>query len=143
MYGYPIEISVEDSNEKNPSSGRYSLEQNKWITEPTDFQDASLNIKYIKDYAAKVMTEIDKLEKSIKKETDRHKIEVMATKVEKIFTKLKNLRSEGLESKKKEMSSGNVIYKLVRRMKYIDKIWNIVNYAYDRVNTITEKRNRM
>ena len=87
------------------------------------------------------MTEIDNIEKNIKKETDRHKIEVMATKVERIFTKLKNLRSEGLESKKKEMSSGNVIYKLVRRMKYIDKIWNLVNYAYDRVNTITEKRN--
>lgn len=140
VYGYPIEISVEDSGEKNPSSGRYSLEQNKWLTEPTDFQDATLNTKYIKDYAAKVMTEIDKLEKNIKKETDRHKIEVMANKVENIFNKLKNLRSEGLESKKKEMSSGNVIYKLVRRMKYIDKIWNLVNYAYDRVNTITEKR---
>lgn len=142
VYGYPIEISVEDCNEKNPSSGRYSLEQNKWITEPTDFQDATLNKKYIKDYSAKVMTEIDKLEKSIKSETDRHKIEVMANKVEKIFTKLKNLRSEGLESKKKEMSSGNVIYKLVRRMKYIDKIWSLVNYAYDKVNTITEKKSR-
>lgn len=142
VYGYPIEISVEDCNEKNPSSGRYSLEQNKWITEPTDFQDATLNKKYIKDYSAKVMTEIDKLEKSIKSETDRHKIEVMANKVEKIFTKLKNLRSEGLESKKKEMSSGNVIYKLVRRMKYIDKIWSLVNYAYDKVNTIMEKKSR-
>lgn len=140
VYGYPIEISVEDSNEKNPSSGRYSLEQNNWVTEPTDFQDATLNKKYIKDYSAKVMTEIDKLEKSIKSETDRHKIEVMANKVEKIFTKLKNLRSEGLESKKKEMSSGNVIYKLVRRMKYIDKIWSLVNYAYDKVNTITENK---
>lgn len=142
VYGYPIEISVEDSNEKNPSSGRYSLEQNKWITEPTDFQDATLNKKYIKDYSAKVMTEIDKLEKNIKNETDRHKIEVMANKVEKIFTKLKNLRSEGLDSKKKEMSSGNVIYKLVRRMNYIDKIWSLVNYAYDKVNTITEKKRR-
>lgn len=140
VYGYPIEISVEDSNEKNPSSGRYSLEKNEWITEPTDFQNATLNTKYIKDYAAKVMTEIDSLEKSMKRETDRHKLEVMGNKVEKIFTKLKNLRSEGLESKQKEMSSGNVIYKLVRRMKYIDKIWNLVNYAYDKVNTITEKR---
>lgn len=142
VYGYPIEISVEDSGKKNLSSGRYSLEQNKWLTEPTDFQDASLNKKYIKDYSAKIMTEIDKLEKDIKSESDRHKIEVMANKVEKIFTKLKNLRNEGLESKKKEMSSGNVIYKLVRRMKYIDKIWNIVNYAYDKVNTITEKKIR-
>ena len=142
IYGFPIEISVEDSNEKNPSSGKYSLEDNKWVVEPSDFQDAKLNARYIKDYSAKVMTEIDKIDRQIDKETDRHKIEVLGNKIEKIFNRLKNLRTEGLKSNQKEMSSGNIIYKLIRRMKYIDKIWNIANKAYDKVNSITEnKRN--
>mgnify|MGYP003548488218 FL=1 len=142
IYGFPIEISVEDSNEKNPSSGKYSLEDNKWVVEPSDFQDAKLNARYIKDYSAKVMTEIDKIDRQIDKETDRHKIEVLGNKIEKIFNRLKNLRAEGLKSNQKEMSSGNIIYKLIRRMKYIDKIWNIANKAYDKVNSINEnKRN--
>lgn len=142
IYGFPIEISVEDSNEKNPSSGKYSLEDNKWVVEPSDFQDAKLNARYIKDYSAKVMTEIDKIGHQIDKETDMHKIEVLGNKIEKIFNRLKNLRAEGLKSTQKEMSSGNIIYKLIRRMKYIDKIWNIANKAYDKVNSITEnKRN--
>ena len=142
IYGYPIEISVEDSSEKNPSSGKYSLEDNNWVVEPSDFQDARLNAKYIKDYSAKVMTEIDKIDNQIDNENDRHKIEILGQKVEKIFNRLKNLRAEGLKSRQKEMSSGNIIYKLIRRMKYIDKIWNIANKAYDKVNSITEgKRN--
>ena len=88
------------------------------------------------------MTEIDKIDRQIDKETDRHKIEVLGNKIEKIFNRLKNLRTEGLKSNQKEMSSGNIIYKLIRRMKYIDKIWNIANKAYDKVNSITEnKRN--
>ena len=43
IFGYPIEISVEDSNKDNPSSGLYSLYKNKWIVEPNDFQDAVIN----------------------------------------------------------------------------------------------------
>lgn len=140
IYGFPIEISIEDANERNPSSGKYSLESNKWIKEPSDFQDAKLNAKYIKDYSAKVMTEIDKIEKQIDNETDRHKIEVLGNKIENIFSRLKNLRAEGLKSSQKEMSSGNIIYKLIRRMKYIDKIWNIANKAYDKANSITENK---
>lgn len=142
IYGFPVEISVEDSNKKNVMSGRYSLEKNEWITEPSDFQDAILNKNYIKEYSAKIMTEIDNIEKQIHKETDKHKIEVLSNNIEKIFSKIKNLRIEGLKSKKKEMSSGNIIYKLIRRMKYIDKIWDIVNYAYDKSQTITERANK-
>lgn len=140
IYGFPIEISVENTNERNPSSGKYSLESNEWVKDPSDFQDAKLNAKYIKDYSAKVMTEIDKIEKQINNETDRHKIELLGNKIENIFTRLKNLRAEGLKSKQKEMSSGNIIYKLIRRMKYIDKIWSIANKAYDKVNSITENK---
>lgn len=89
IYGYPIEISVEDSNENNPSSGRYSLESNRWLTEPNDFQDSSLNTAYIKKFAAKIMTEIDDIEQKINNETDTHKIELLGDKVEKIFKRLK------------------------------------------------------
>lgn len=140
IYGYPIEISVEDSNENNPSSGRYSLESNRWLTEPNDFQDSSLNTAYIKKFAAKIMTEIDDIEQKINNETDTHKIELLGDKVEKIFKRLKNIRNEGLNSRQKEMSSGNIIYKLIRRMKYLDKIWKIANKAYDNINSLKEKK---
>lgn len=140
IFGFPIEISVEDSNEDNPSSGRYSLYKNKWIVEPNDFQDAIISQSFVKKQAAKYMSQIDKIEKELETETDLHKCEKCGDKVYKIFDKLKNMRNEGLESEKKEMSSGNIIYKIMRRGGYIDKIWEIYNTSYDKVNSLNDKR---
>lgn len=140
IFGYPIEISVEDSNEDNPSSGRYSLYKNKWLVEPDDFQDAIINKEFVKKRAAMFMTQIDDIEKKFNKETDMHCCEKYGDQVYKIFDKLKNMRSDGLASDKKEMSSGNIIYKIIRRSGYLDKIWDIVNSSYDKVNSIEEKK---
>lgn len=140
IFGYPVEISVEDSNEDNPSSGRYSLYKNKWIVEPNDFQDAKINQDFVKKRAALFMSQIDDIEKKFNKETDMHRCEKYGDQVYKIFDKLKNMRSDGLASDKKEMSSGNIIYKIIRRSGYLDKIWDIVNLSYDKANSIEEKR---
>lgn len=140
IFGFPIEISVEDSNENNPSSGRYSLYKNKWIVEPNDFQDAVINQDYVKRQAAKYMSQIDDIENKLNNENDLHKCENYGEKIYKIFDKLKNLRSDGLASDKKEMSSGNIIYKIIRRAGYIDKIWDIYNSSYDKVNSISERK---
>lgn len=140
IFGYPIEISVEDSNENNPSSGRYSLYKNKWLVEPDDFQDAIINQEFVKKRAATFITQIDDIEKKFQNETDSHKCEKYGDKVYKIFDKLKKMRSEGLASDKKEMSSGNIIYKIIRRTGRLDKIWDIVNSSYDKVNSIEEKK---
>lgn len=140
VFGFPIEISVEDSNEDNPSTGRYSLYKNKWIVDPNDFQDAVLNQDYVKKRAATFMSQIDDIEKKLNSENDKQKCEKYGNKVYKIFDKLKKMRSDGLETDKKEMSSGNIIYKIMRRAGYIDKIWEIYNLSYDKANSITENK---
>ena len=140
IFGFPIEISVEDSNENNESTGRYSLYKNKWVVEPDDFQDAVINQDYVKKRAATFMTQIDDVEKKLNNESDTHKCEKYGDKVYKIFGKLKTMRTEGLASDKKEMSSGNIIYKIMRRAGYIDKIWEIYNSSYDKANSITERK---
>lgn len=140
IYGFKVEISVEDAGKKSPSSGRYSLETNQWLSEPNDFQNSKLNEPYIKKFAAKIMSEIDSIEKKIDNETDIHKIEMLGNKIESIYNRLKNIRKEGLSSKRKEMSSGNIIYKVIRRTKYLDKIWQIANKAYDEINTLKENK---
>lgn len=144
IYGFPVEVYVEDSKGDNTSSGVYSLYKNKWIKEPYDFQNAKLNEKYIKEYAAKLMTQVDKLETKQKKEKDEHKIETIQKQLKNVYDKVKKLRTEGLK-KGGEMSSGNIIFKILRRAGYIDKIWRLINTSYDRINSLNEKfyRNSM
>ena len=141
IYGFPIELYVEDTNEQSTSSGIYSLNKNEWIKEPVDFEDVKLNAKYIKDYAAKLMTQIDNIEKKQKNAKDDYKVEQCRKELLKIFDRLKKIRKEGL-NKGGEMSSGNIIFKILRRTKYIDKIWELINTSYDKINSIKENKTR-
>lgn len=135
IYGFPVEMYVEDSNNDNPSSGIYSLNKNKWIVEPNDFQDAELNEKYIKKESAKIMTEIDDIDEALKTEKDNHKLEVLSTKLKKLFDRLHKQRKESLE-KHGEMGTYNIIWKVLRRSGHLDKIWEIINDVYNKVNSI-------
>lgn len=141
IYGYPVELYVEDINSKGVSSGVYSLEKNEWIAEPGDIQDAKLNEKYIKKIAARLMTAIDEIGDKLKNETDEYKIEKYRNKLRNIFDKLKNLRKEGLKDEG-EMSSGNIIFKIIRRTNYFDKLWDMMNSSYDKLNSIKESKKR-
>lgn len=141
IYGFPVEMYVEDANVKNPNSGIYSLNKNKWIVEPNDFQDAELNEEFIKNTSAKLMTEIDDIESDLKTEKDNHKLEVLSTKMKKLFDKLVKQRKESLE-KHGEMGTYNIIWKVLRRSGYLDKIWEIINNIYNKVNSIKESTSK-
>lgn len=135
IYGFPVEIYVEDVNQDNPNSGIYSLNKNKWIVKPNDFQDADLNEKYIKEHSARIMTQIDNIEEKIKTEKDNHKLEVLSTKLKNLFDKLHKQRKESLD-KHGEMGTYNIIWKVLRRSGHLDKIWEIINTIYNKVNSL-------
>ena len=141
IYGFPVEMYVEDTNNKNPNSGIYSLEKNKWIVEPNDFQDAKLNEERIKDISAKLMTEIDDVEEKLKREKDNHKLEKLSTRMKKLFDKLVKQRKESLE-KHGELGTYNIVWKVLRRTNYLDKMWDIINTIYNKVNSIKENVER-
>ena len=141
IYGFPVEIYVEDANVKNPNSGIYSLEKNEWVVEPNDFQDAEINEERIKEISARLMTEIDDIDDKLKTEKDNHKLETLSTKMKKLFDKLVKQRKESLK-KHGEMGTYNIIWKVLRRAGYLDKIWDIINNIYNKVNSIKESATR-
>ena len=138
IYGYPVELYVQDINEIPKSSGIYSLYKNKWLRkpEPNAFSAIKLNKYAIKDVSAKIMTKIDDLCDSFDGEKDKHKLELIAKSCEKIQKELKRLRQIGL--KDSEMGSGNICYKVVRRSGYMEKLWKLQDKIYDKLNSIEE-----
>lgn len=138
IYGFPVEIFVEDSNVPAESSGVYSLEKNEWIKEPQDLSDATLNKDYVKRYCADTINDIDDIIESLDGEKDNKKAETKYKKLSRIFERLKALRKNGLATKAKEMSSGNIIWKVLRAAGYIDKLLDAKHKAYDREMSITE-----
>lgn len=136
VYDFPVEISVEDTSEPSKSSGVYSLKDDEWIREPKDLSDARINKEYVRDTAAKFMTDIDRLIGKIDSLRDGDKKLEYAQMLIDTFKKMRNMRKSGLASKSREMSSGNIIWKILRREGYIESLWNAVNDAYDDAKTL-------
>lgn len=137
IYGFPVELYVQDKNEEHTSSGIYSLEKNEWIKKPEKetFENVKLNKKFIKQKSQDFIDAIESLSKKIEKEDDEYKLEVLSKKVKYIFDKIKGLRKEGLK-KSGEFNSFNIIFKVLRRMGYIDALYNLKLNTYDKIKSI-------
>lgn len=138
--GYPVEFTIVDINKQGEASGVYDLEKNKWVKEPKDMNDSALNKPYIKRYCAKKMTKIDEICGKIDKETDRKKIETLANKLAAIEEEIIDVRKAGLKTKEKEMSTGNIIAKVIKHAGYIEKIRSYVAKAYDKQVSVAESK---
>ena len=138
--GFPVELSVEDVNTPLQSSGIYSLEKNKWIKEPEEIKEGKINFQEIKKICAKEMTQIDDLFNKIDNEKDKKKLELLGKDLEDIIERLHDERKKGLKTKEKELSTGNIIWKIIKHMGYVDKIHDYINNIYDKCNTIKENK---
>lgn len=137
IYGFPIEVYVQDINDENASNAVYSLDKNKWLKPPHENQIESIGLeKYqIKDLAAKIMTKIDDLVDAFDDTDDIHQIEEIDRWAEKLFKSIKNMRKRSLE-KKGEMSIGNLVFKVLRRTEYMGKLIDLRNATYDVLNSV-------
>lgn len=139
VYGFPVEVYVQDANEKHASSGVYSLDKNEWIIEPEreKLANAKVNKEYIREKVAKYVNLIDLLnEKFEEADGDEYKTRKVREKAEKLFKAIKAERTKEFDRGKGEISNGNIIFKTLRRMDYIGILMDIKRRCYDTLNSL-------
>jgi hypothetical protein len=139
IFGFPIEVYVQDVNEEHNSSGVYSLEKNEWITEPERDKLAKkkVNKRIIKNTVSKYTEKIDNLADRYQNfKSDDYKLRKISKEAERLFDELKAERKKGLDKDKSEISEGNIIFKCLRRLGYIDKLLKIITLTYDKMNSL-------
>ena len=125
LKGFEVEIYIQDSNEPHYSGGEYSLMNNKWNKRPSM---GKINIDYqtVKEKAARIMDEIDDAyDMFAEKEFLQAKESGDA-----IMARLKRYRKGGLESGG-IYSVENLVFKVLRRNDYLEKLNNIRTDSYD------------
>ncbi len=127
IYGYDLEIYVQDIAEKHTSSGIYSVLHNKWLKTPKRENDKISNIELIKNKSSYYMNLIDNLDILY----DKGQYNYLMRKIDKIKTKIKNTRQKGLD-REGEFSPENLIFKVLRRSGYIEKLFDLQLKSYDR-----------
>jgi hypothetical protein len=138
IFGFNVELFVEDIDNNSVRDGIYSLEKDKWIKKP--FADKIQPLtdnkeEKIKYFASRILTKIEELENEFNLPYDEVSLDRLSRKIDKMLDTLKQIRQNGLNAKG-EMSVGNIIYKICRRTGYLDKLWDLKNKVYDKKNSL-------
>lgn len=138
IFGFNVELYVEDIENDSIRDGIYSLEKNSWVKMPLYGNIKPLSLKKeekIKHLSSILLTKIEEIEGELNKPYDSYLLSKLEYKVNKLLEVLKRIRKKGL-SNKGEMSVGNIIYKICRRTGYLDKLWQLKNEIYDKKNSL-------
>jgi hypothetical protein len=129
IYGYDVELYVQDINEPHHSTGVYSILKDEWVTKPKK-QKISFNDKSVKEKSNRLMDRVEE----IYDEMDEVDNEVTIKRVDKLTEKIKKMRQSGLETGG-EFSVENIVFKVLRRNGMLDRLYDIKTVAYD--NSVT------
>ena len=140
VFGFPVEMYVEDSKNPSKAGGVYSLSKNEWLKKPEEMDAEDVDYDKIERKTVNIMDDIDALTEKLKSEKDLKKCETISLKLEKLFKKLKSERKKALSTKERELSPWNIIWKVLRAEGYLDKIINAINRNYDIQNSVNEGR---
>lgn len=132
IFGYDVELYAQDENESHFSSGEYSVLFNEWITEPKK-DKTEIDTDLIKKKSEQWMSQIDTVIENAKDEP----LEVAIKLIDKYKDKIKKYRTAGLE-KGGEMSDENLVFKVLRRNGYIQKLFDFKNEFMDKSLSLKE-----
>jgi len=130
--GFDVELYAQDSEESHFSMGTYSVLNNEWIKYPekTTVQIDSTEIK------KKTNSWMELIDAAIE-ESKEISLEEGLIILKKIKEKLKNFRSCGLQ-KGGEYSPENLVFKVLRRNGYIQKLFDFQEKLMDKKLTLKE-----
>ena len=130
IYGYEVEIYVENVGEVHKSTGIYSIANNNWITIPSPEQ---VEFDYVsaRKKADAIETQVNMIEKFADE-----KPRAALKSIERLKKKIRRMRRAGLHSPLQEYSAENIAFKILRREEVLDKLNNMKYDAYDKILSI-------
>lgn len=141
IMGFPVELYVQDINDDIEAGGIYDLEENTWVRRPNPHTIKNIGLEKfnIKDKAAEIMTIIDEMYDTLSSTDDEYEVSKIGEDAHYLWDKVKGLRKKSL-TKSGENGAGNIVYKVLRRTGYLDKLFKLFSVTYDKSNSISESR---
>ena len=133
IYGYDVELYVQNDVESHFSSGEYSILFDEWKNKPKK-EKVKIDTELIKNKSEHWMKIIDEVINN----SDDKSFESGVQSIDKVKDKLKKYRTAGLEGGG-EMSDENLVFKVLRRNGYMQKLFDFRNEYQDKKLSLKEK----
>ena len=131
IYGYEVEIYVENIGDVHKSSGIYSIMNDQWIVEP-DPTSVDIDVALARKKSDDFETQVNLISYII----DKQKYDSALRAIERLKEKIRRMRKAGLDSPKQEFSPENIAFKILRRENILQKLNDLKYDAYDRMMSI-------
>ena len=131
IYGYEVEVYVENVGDVHKSSGIYSISQDRWIIEP-DPTSVDIDIALARKKSDDIATQVNLIKHII----DNEKYQSALRAIDRLKAKIRRTRKAGLDSPKQEFSPENIAFKILRREDVLQKLNDLKYDAYDRLMSI-------
>ena len=126
IFGYDVELYVQNASEAHFSTGVYSVLNDEWIEKPIR-EDKKIDTEILKGKINQWMSKIDTVIDNASEED----VESAKEYVKNLKDKIKKFRSIGLK-KGGEYSYENLTFKYLRRNGYLDKLFNFEKQLVDK-----------
>lgn len=133
---YDVELYAQDEKEPHESTGIYSVLFNDWIKKPKK-EKVTINTDEIKNKTKQWMDIID----GVIENAEDEELEDAKKLIKKYKDKIKKFRQCGLDSGG-EYSNENLVFKVLRRNGYIQKLYDFENKLTDKRLSLQEKINK-
>jgi len=134
IFGYEVELYVQNASEAHFSSGVYSVLYDEWDVKP-EKEDSNIDTKILKSKINHWKSQIDTV---VDNATEKD-IDDAREYIKKFKEKLKKYRSSGLK-KEGEYSYENLVFKYLRRSDYLEKLFNLENNLLDKELSLMEQK---
>ena len=133
IFGYEVELYVQNASEAHFSSGVYSVLYDEWDVKPKK-EDSNIDTKILKSKINHWKSQIDTVvDNATEKDIDEAR-----EYIKKFKEKLKKYRSSGLKTEG-EYSYENLVFKYLRRSDYLEKLFNLENNLLDKELSLMEQ----
>lgn len=123
--GHPVELYLQDVNEKNAATAIYSLLQNRWVKEASP-EKVNVDTPQIQAQYTQWVSKIGQAIESGDEEA-----------LKKIMEDLRDYRKSGLDAKG-EFSTENLVFKILRSRGILEQVKNAYNNLYDKKHSVTD-----
>jgi hypothetical protein len=130
VYGYEVELYVENVGDAHRSSGVYSITNKEWIKAP-DPDDVHIDFATARAKSDDILTQVN----LISRYSDQKPRSALAA-VERLKEKIRMMRRAGLMSPKQEFSAENIAFKILRRENILQRLSDLKYEAYDRIMSL-------
>ena len=126
IYGFEVEIYVENLREAHHSGGVYSVLNDEWVEEPEPYE-GEIDFATARKKSNDLTTQINLIRYIV----DAGNFEGALRSIERIKSKIRHMRRAGLETPAREYSSENIAFKILRRDNVLSKLNNLQQRVYD------------